>query len=259
MGCGMKKGFTLLELVLTIVVMAIGIAALPRIVMMSQRSNEAALKQELIFHAKSEAFMIMRYPWDSRAYYKDGLCTDNKDFDSCKDTSWGDWTANVPIYNIAAKGKNDEFEKDTRNRNGIDTDKKTRLKIAEIIALPDSNTTFKPCAVNNFNSDKCSNGGAKYNDVDDFDGRNYTSKTWLDNEDFLVESNVTVQVRYLSDRLLSGSYLNGEKIEIVFENNSTVTNEPSNIKIITVEARDNNSSYSTSLSAYSFNIGYVAK
>lgn len=44
----MKKGFTLLELVLTIVVMAIGIAALPRIVIMSQQSNEMALKQELI-------------------------------------------------------------------------------------------------------------------------------------------------------------------------------------------------------------------
>ncbi|NLK66227.1 MAG: type II secretion system protein [Campylobacteraceae bacterium] len=61
----MKKGFSLIELVLTIVVVSIAIMALPTIVMQTQRSNEMALKQELTLQAKSMIGRVLSTSWDS--------------------------------------------------------------------------------------------------------------------------------------------------------------------------------------------------
>lgn len=61
----MKKGFSLIELVLAIVIVSIAILALPTIVIQSQRSNEMALQQELTLQAKAMIGRVLSSPWDS--------------------------------------------------------------------------------------------------------------------------------------------------------------------------------------------------
>ncbi|RKV92160.1 MAG: type II secretion system protein, partial [Campylobacter sp.] len=51
----MKKGFTLIELIFTIVILAITTMAIPRIVAQTTELNALAIKEELVYNAK--AFM----------------------------------------------------------------------------------------------------------------------------------------------------------------------------------------------------------
>ena len=64
----LKKGFSLIELVLAIVIVAITLTALPKIVTQTQKSNELAIKQELTYNAKTLMSRIISMPWDSRAF-----------------------------------------------------------------------------------------------------------------------------------------------------------------------------------------------
>ncbi|MCI6989312.1 MAG: type II secretion system GspH family protein [Campylobacter sp.] len=255
----MKKGFTLLELVLTIVVMAIGIAALPRIVIMSQQSNEMALKQELIFHAKSEALMMMKFPWDSAAYGSIEICKDVTDYKSC-----GDWNNKVPLHNQIANG---DTTGDTANRLGIGPSRRgyalnaTGVDTTTLVA--DAN--FNPTPYANFKA--VSNGPDPFNDIDDFQNRNYRIRSFIDDGDFVTDARISVAVNYVSDRLINlpgemncnngrNGYINSQKICIVFPaiDPTDPGNRVSNIKSVIITATDNNSTFSTVLRTFAFNI-----
>ena len=69
----MKKGFTLIELIFTIVILAITTMAIPRIVAQTTELNALAIKEELVYNAKAFMSRISKAQWDS-AYAADASC-----------------------------------------------------------------------------------------------------------------------------------------------------------------------------------------
>ncbi|MBO7475977.1 MAG: type II secretion system protein, partial [Campylobacter sp.] len=71
----MKHGFTLIELIFTIVILAITTMAIPRMVAQTAELNVFAIKQELVMNAKTVMTQISKVPWDSA--WKYAGCTTN--------------------------------------------------------------------------------------------------------------------------------------------------------------------------------------
>lgn len=66
----MKNGFTLIELIFTIVILAITTMAIPRMVAQTAELNILAIQQELVANAKTVVVHVSKAPWDSNC--KDG-------------------------------------------------------------------------------------------------------------------------------------------------------------------------------------------
>ncbi|WP_297960922.1 type II secretion system protein, partial [uncultured Campylobacter sp.] len=69
----MKKGFTLIELIFTIVILAITTMAIPRIVAQTTELNALAIKEELVYNAKTLMSRVSKAQWDS-AYMRSATC-----------------------------------------------------------------------------------------------------------------------------------------------------------------------------------------
>ncbi|MBP5778418.1 MAG: type II secretion system protein, partial [Campylobacter sp.] len=61
----MKNGFTLIELIFTIVILAITTMAIPRMVAQTAELNILAIQQELVANAKTVVVQVSKAPWDS--------------------------------------------------------------------------------------------------------------------------------------------------------------------------------------------------
>lgn len=245
----MKKAFTLLELIVAIVVVAIAVLALPRIITASQRSNELALRQELIFYAKGQASYIMKFPWDSRALNSADICS--------TPISCGIFDRKTPIHQIAANG-----EATTTQRLGIKGSRRDWSGIN--ITSPATGAVpadIGPTSKASFGTTKTVPEFADYLDVDDFDGANYNTTSAIDDGDFLTSTRVNINVNYVSDTLITpagfacgNSYVNSENLCVVFDNGAAA--RPSNIKVIEVIATDTaETDYQAIIRAYVFNIG----
>lgn len=66
----MRKAFTMIELILTIVILAIATMAIPNMIAQTAELNTFALKQELALNAKTVMSQIVKFPWDTSA----GIC-----------------------------------------------------------------------------------------------------------------------------------------------------------------------------------------
>lgn len=64
----MRRGASMLELVIAIVVMGIAVSALPLILTQSQNSNAMALQQEAILATKAKMSYILAYEWDANSF-----------------------------------------------------------------------------------------------------------------------------------------------------------------------------------------------
>lgn len=64
----MRKAFTMIELILTIVILAIATMAIPNMIAQTAELNTFALKQELALNAKTVMSQIVKFPWDTSAY-----------------------------------------------------------------------------------------------------------------------------------------------------------------------------------------------
>lgn len=63
----MRKAFTMIELILTIVILAIATMAIPNMIAQTAELNTFALKQELALNAKTVMSQIVKFPWDTSA------------------------------------------------------------------------------------------------------------------------------------------------------------------------------------------------
>lgn len=103
----MRKAFTMIELILTIVILAIATMAIPNMIAQTAELNTFALKQELALNAKTVMSQIVKFPWDTSEYiYK---VTNNSivEFDPVKNKN----DANFKKYeNNTIKNMND-FDK----------------------------------------------------------------------------------------------------------------------------------------------------
>lgn len=176
-GKEMKRGFSIIELVFAVVVIGLVSSVLPRLISQSQRSNESAIKQEMVYNAVAMAHRINNAYWDSEFYRNNA----NKD-------------RALPKYTIAGV-----------LTQGIITDPNSLGSNANQIARQVS--TITPTTKANFRSVSFPPGGilnvinagnSIRIDVDDYDTDGITLSSSPNNGDFIVRTRLDVGVDYLT-------------------------------------------------------------
>lgn len=210
----MKKGFTLIELIFTIVILAITTMAIPRIVAQTTELNALAIKEELVYNAKAFMSRISKAQWDS-AYAADASCGGDA---SCM--------RRILTVNPPADGAPEV-------RPGILPEASQRGISAQA-----------PATKRQFGRNGISFGGGRYNDIDDFD--QFTTDITVGNlvgsssrGDFILNTRINVDVDYVAEPFNAAEYASGTDISGVLSDqpsNGAVTN----IKMVRVAATDLN-------------------
>ena len=210
----MKKGFTLIELIFTIVILAITTMAIPRIVAQTTELNALAIKEELVYNAKAFMSRISKAQWDS-AYAGDASCGGDA---SCM--------RRILTVNPPADGAPEV-------RPGILNEASRRGISAQA-----------PATKRQFGRNGISFGGGRYNDIDDFD--QFTTDITVGNlvgsssrGDFILNTRINVDVDYVAEPFTAAQYATGTDISGVLSDqpsNGAVTN----IKMVRVAATDLN-------------------
>ena len=233
----MKKGFTLIELIFTIVILAITTMAIPRIVAQTTELNALAIKEELVYNAKAFMSRISKAQWDS-AYAGDASCGGDA---SCM--------RRILTVNPPADGAPEV-------RPGILNEASRRGLSAQA-----------PATKRQFGRNGISFGGGRYNDIDDFD--QFTTDITVGNlvgsssrGDFILNTRINVDVDYVAEPFNAAQYARGVNLNGILTdrpNNDT----PTNIKMVRVSAidlndavaRDGNGTKAVVLKAFLSNIG----
>ena len=211
-GKEMKRGFSIIELVFAIVVIGLTASVLPRSIEQSQRSNESAIKQEMVYNAVAMAHRINNAYWDS-AFYRD---RDNRD-------------RALPKYTIAGVATQ-----------GIITDPNSLGSNANQIARQVS--TITPTTKANFRTVSFSPGGilnvidagnSIRIDVDDYDGDQIVLSSTPNNGDFIVRTRLDIAIDYLVQNIVVA----GTSATITLNPNSTSPNATS-LKRARITARE---------------------
>ena len=210
----MKKGFTLIELIFTIVILAITTMAIPRIVAQTTELNALAIKEELVYNAKAFMSRISKAQWDS-AYAADASCG-------------GDASCMRRILTV-----NPPSDGAPEVRPGILNEASRRGISAQA-----------PATKRQFGRNGISFGGGRYNDIDDFD--QFTTDITVGNlvgsssrGDFILNTRINVDVDYVAEPFSAAEYASGTDISGVLSDrpsNDAVTN----IKMVRVAATDLN-------------------
>ena len=236
-----KKGFSLIELVLAIVVVAITLAALPNIVAQTQKSNELAIKQELTYSAKTLMGRIISMPWDSTALKamceSDGrICDSNA---SIKSYLRANRNIRIPIYNSNGLG----------NRPGS--------LIANNPAYVNQNRISDADRTKTYTPGNTSFGFNERNDIDDFHGTFATRNEQVSNEDFISDMLFVTEVDYVSGTTSGGTTLSFSTSE---KGSPIDGGVPTNIKRVKVTVEDTagdpgTGEYRSTMYFYAPNIG----
>lgn len=210
----MKKGFTLIELIFTIVILAITTMAIPRIVAQTTELNALAIKEELVYNAKALMSRVSKAQWDS-AYAADASCG-------------GDASCMRRILTV-----NPPSDGAPEVRPGILNEASRRGISAQA-----------PATKRQFGRNGISFGGGRYNDIDDFD--QFTTDITVGNlvgsssrGDFILNTRINVDVDYVAEPFSAAEYASGTDISGVLSDqpsNGAVTN----IKMVRVAATDLN-------------------
>ncbi|WP_297941473.1 type II secretion system protein [uncultured Campylobacter sp.] len=214
----MKKGFTLIELIFTIVILAITTMAIPRIVAQTTELNALAIKEELVYNAKALMSRVSKAQWDS-AYANDATCGGDA---SCMDR----------ILTVTP-GVDDSGNSTKEVRPGI---------------LPEASqrgiSSQTPATKKQFGRNGISVGGGRYNDIDDYD--QFTTDIRVGDlvgssskGDFILNTRINIDVDYVAEPFTAAQYATGTDISGVLSDkpsNGAVTN----IKMVRVAATDLN-------------------
>ena len=214
----MKKGFTLIELIFTIVILAITTMAIPRIVAQTTELNALAIKEELVYNAKAFMSRISKAQWDS-AYAADATCGGDA---SCMDRI-------LTVTPVVDDSGNSTKEV----RPGI---------------LPEASqrgiSSQAPATKKQFGRNGISFGGGRYNDVDDYD--KFTTQMTVGNlvgsssrGDFILNTRINVDVDYVAEPFNAAQYATGTDISGVLSDKPS-NGAPTNIKMVRVAATDLN-------------------
>ena len=214
----MKKGFTLIELIFTIVILAITTMAIPRIVAQTTELNALAIKEELVYNAKAFMSRISKAQWDS-AYAADASCGGDA---SCMDRI-------LTVTPVVDDSGNSTKEV----RPGI---------------LPEASqrgiSSQAPATKKLFGRNGISFGGGRYNDIDDFD--RFTTNITVGNlvgsssrGDFILNTRINVDVDYVAEPFSAAEYATGTNIRGVLSDQPS-NGAPTNIKMVRVAATDLN-------------------
>jgi prepilin-type N-terminal cleavage/methylation domain-containing protein len=212
-----NRAFTLIELIITIVIIGIVSLSFPLIMTQTGRNIEIATQQEAILAGKTYIGTILSYPWDGNTQYI------------------GD-TAMILETDNATHASDDEFNRvaGTNLRLGnIDGAGRRRLSV---------NT---PTAFGAFG------GVVPSADMDDFNNRVENLNTVAADMDYMFRLQLTPAVSYVSD---SADYANDT---VNFEFRTAAALDITNIKMVAVNVVDigAGTNVNVTLRAYSANIG----
>ena len=211
-GKEMKRGFSIIELVFAIVVIGLTASVLPRLIEQSQRSNESAIKQEMVYNAVAMAHRINNAYWDSE-FYRNNANRDKA----------------LPKYTIAGV-----------STQGIITDPNSLGSNANQIARQVS--TITPTTKEDFRNVSFPPGGilnvinannSVRIDVDDYDTDGITLSSSPNNGDFIVRTRLDIDIDYLVQNIVVA----GTSATITLNPNSTSPNATS-LKRARITARE---------------------
>ncbi|WP_299084681.1 type II secretion system protein [uncultured Campylobacter sp.] len=216
----MKKGFTLIELIFTIVILAITTMAIPRIVAQTTELNALAIKEELVYNAKALMSRVSKAQWDS-AYAADATCGGDA---SCMDRI-------LTVTPVVDDSGNSTKEV----RPGILSEASQR-----------GISSQAPATKKQFGRNGISFGGGRYNDVDDYD--KFTTQMTVGNlvgsssrGDFILNTRINVDVDYVAEPFNAAEYATGTDIRGVLRDlPNDESAAPTNIKMVRVAATDIN-------------------
>ena len=192
----LRKAMSMIELVISIVVMGISIMALPLILTMTQSNNLNAFAiGNLLSHSVTTLHNINTYPWDEQLLNK------------------------VPAPVLRVDNGSAVFEPLSSSVN-------RRIGHQESLFIPrrqfDNNLTASAIGLE----------GTILNDIDDFHGNNYkyTSHLHDENKDYALDMNSSINVVYFLDT----TNFNASSLSFNFDylDNSKISNLSTNIKLI---------------------------
>lgn len=249
----MKRGFSLIELILAIVIIAIAITSLPKIVTSSLQSNEFVLKQEVTLQAKALIGKINIRPFDSTHMVdrcQERIPASNRR--QCeRSTNWDNWARNyrnnvssdisfigdlykdlrVPIYNVG------NFVGLTSNDvPGVYYDGAGILTVPLLSRATGIQAAAMATKASSLKADFATNSfgvNPGMNDIDDFNGRsgNFNGSFVAANGDSMFGLVFTTTVNYFPDIAVPAALA-----PIALNMTAAAPAAPSNIKIITVSA-----------------------
>lgn len=211
-GKEMKRGFSIIELVFAIVVIGLTASVLPRLIEQSQRSNESAIKQEMVYNAVAMAHRINNAYWDS-AFYRNNA---NKDRALPKYTIAGEATRGI-IRDTNSLGSN----ANQIARQIIPTPPTTKADFRTV--------SFSPGGILNV----INAGNSIRIDVDDYDTDRITLSSAPNNGDFIVRTRLDIAIDYLVQNIVVA----GTRATITLNPNSTSPNATS-LKRARITARE---------------------
>jgi len=211
-GKEMKRGFSIIELVFAIVVIGLTASVLPRLIEQSQRSNESAIKQEMVYNAVAMAHRINNAYWDS-AFYRNNANRDKA----------------LPKYTIAGEATRGII----RDTNSLGSNANQIAR--QIIATPPTakadfrTVSFSPGGILNVIN---ANNSVRI-DVDDYDTDGITLSSAPNNGDFIVRTRLDIAIDYLVQNIVVA----GTRATITLNPNLTSPNATS-LKRARITARE---------------------
>ena len=201
-GKEMKRGFSIIELVFAVVVIGLVSSVLPRLISQSQRSNESAIKQEMVYNAVAMAHRINNAYWDSE-FYRNNV---NRDSALPKYTIAGEVTQGI-IRDTNSLGSN----ANQIARQITPTPPTTKANFRNVSFSPGGTANI----INPRNSVRI--------DVDDYDSDQIILSSAPNNGDFIVRTRLDVGVDYLTANI----NIVGTDANITLNPNSTSPNATS--------------------------------
>lgn len=212
----MKPAFSMIELVISIVVMGIVVMSLPLILVQTQKNNAFIISQEAILAAKAKMGLILSYEWDTNSYQED-----ISPYGFVLDTS-----ANADSNNI--------YDTNSTFRKGhIDEELRRRVYDQSVVKRT-------PTAIAN----------AQNNEIGYFNNKADTIAVIPENYDFIFDLTLTPKVKYISDTFIVNGNVATFNLDIANAKNET------NIKMIEIESESSHydKPFST-IRSFSANIG----
>ncbi len=228
----MRKGISLIELVLAIVVIAISVMSVPMMLQQGAKSDNFSMMQEAILAARTKMGGILSYQWDDNA--RDGNNTEGRL--RALDVTNGD----------GALDRNNTYDTNNERRIGH-VIRDLRRKMMPAVTYPKAGSD------------------ANITDINDFDNV-HTNITWqgsstaTDSYDYL-DKNLTLSTRvyYVSDALQAGYDYNQTTLLFVFDPSTKDTiSSPNSTNIKMIELNVTSKNYQNFLfRAFSCNLGEV--
>lgn len=172
-----KTAFSLIELLFSIVIIGLTVFILPKLMSQSNRSEDIAMTNDMIYAVESNIYGVLTYSWDENS--KDGL-NPNK------------------ILNTSSTA------------NGLNEDNSSGYRVGHIQGRT-RRTFHSPASTASVSLGK---EGSIIDDLDDFDG-NVFSIASVGEIDYINEFNVSTNIDYVDDATNNTMYESSETIDFV--------------------------------------------